>query len=124
MVLAIRTDTSQAEIYLLDESGKVIKQKIWEAGRELSAQLLKEITKLVPKFNQLKSIVVYEGPGSFTGLRIGISVANALAYAQNLPITGASGEDWLSASSPSAHSFSQSVVPEYGAPPHITPPRK
>ena len=50
-------------------------------------------------FANLSGIIVFRGPGSFTGLRIGVTVANALAYAQNLPIVGAENSqnqiDWL-----------------------------
>ena len=69
---------------------------------------------------------MYKGPGSFTGLRIGLSVGNALAASYDLPVSGQTGEEWITqgiieilngAGSPA-------VMPEYGAPVHITSPKK
>lgn len=49
--------------------------------------LLKNISNVVD-FKKLKGIIVNEGPGEFSALRIGISTANALAFALNIPIVG------------------------------------
>ncbi len=75
-------------------------------------------------------MVVFKGPGSFTGLRIGISVANALAYGLQIPIASAKGDDWLEkgikklgAENPPTSGVKM-VVPEYGRPPHTTTPKK
>lgn len=38
------------------------------------------------KVGDLSSIEVFEGPGSFTGLRVGAAIANALAYSLKIPI--------------------------------------
>ena len=40
------------------------------------------------KLDNLKAVIVNQGPGSFTGLRVGISTANALAYALKIPVIG------------------------------------
>lgn len=39
-------------------------------------------------FIDIKEIEVFTGPGSFTGLRVGISIANALSFSLNIPING------------------------------------
>ena len=49
--------------------------------------LLKNISSVVD-FKKLKGIIVNQGPGEFSALRIGISTANALAFALGLPIVG------------------------------------
>jgi tRNA threonylcarbamoyladenosine biosynthesis protein TsaB len=36
--------------------------------------------------HDIEGVVCFKGPGSFTGLRIGLTVGNALAYAQNIPV--------------------------------------
>lgn len=102
-LLAIKTDGDPTEIFLLDESGKKIREKIWIARRTLARDLLAEIKGLIGEladdendiFSQIKGVIVYEGPGSFTGLRIGITAANAIAYAENIKIVGVSGDNWL-----------------------------
>lgn len=40
------------------------------------------------KVSDLSSIEVVEGPGSYTGLRVGIAIANALAFSLKIPING------------------------------------
>ncbi len=69
---------------------------------------------------------MYEGPGSFTGLRIGITVANTLAYSLNIPIAGAEGESWLDDSLANLSGMTEPTVilPKYGSDAHITKPRK
>ncbi len=47
------------------------------------------------KFEFLEGIEVETGPGSFTGLRVGVSVANALGYSLNIPVNGKKIEDKL-----------------------------
>lgn len=127
MYLAIRTDNSQAEIYLLNDQGVVQRQKVWLAERTLARDLPGEVDNLVDgDYGQLTGVLVYQGPGSFTGLRIGITVANAVAYAQLLPIVATAGENWLADGVDQLNNGADNKIalPEYGAAPHITPPRK
>ena len=57
-----------------------------------SQVLLPTITKLLKKnnleFKDLEAVELNPGPGSFTGIRVGASVANALAYSLNIPVNG------------------------------------
>ena len=127
MYLAIQTDNPQAELYLLNELGEVQSQKVWQADRTLARDLPGEIDELVDNnYEQLSGIVVYKGPGSFTGLRIGITVANAIAYGQSLPIVAVAGDNWLTDGINQLKDGADDriALPEYGATPHITPPRK
>jgi tRNA threonylcarbamoyladenosine biosynthesis protein TsaB len=77
-------------------------------------------------WDDLDGLVVFHGPGSFTGLRIGITVMNTIAYAQSIPIVGVSGDDWAEQGMKLLHSGQgqEIVLPEYGADAHITKPRK
>lgn len=130
MILALRTDTAVAELYLLDTQGRETGRDIWEAGHQLSMQLLEHIENLLKNqkisWNGLTGIIVYRGPGSFTGLRIGLTVANSIAYAQNIPVTGSSGEDWMKDSMARLKKTSSGgqVMPTYGGDANITKPRK
>ena len=95
MILGVKTDDSTAQLVIATPDGEIIREKSWSAQRTLARDLDKEITQLTDNFNDRTALIVYEGPGSFTGLRIGITVANAISYARNIPIVGTSGETWF-----------------------------
>jgi tRNA threonylcarbamoyladenosine biosynthesis protein TsaB len=128
-VLALRTDKPAAELYVYD-SGDKIAELVWPAHLELAETLNTKIKEILNKssitYDELGGIVIYKGPGSFTGLRIGMSVANALAYGQAVPIIAKGGQDWLTAAIEALENGQNDViaVPEYGAPPRTTQPRK
>lgn len=98
IILAIRTDKEEAELYLYNDKQKLGKVK-WQAHKELSKTIHSQIEKISAAADQalkdIEGIVCFKGPGSFTGLRIGLSVANALAYVSKVPIVARKGEDWL-----------------------------
>lgn len=126
MILALKTDNPTAEIYLLDVSGNIKKQKIWEAGRSLYRDLLTELEKITGGFQGLTGLIVFRGPGSFTGLRIGITVMNTVAYAQQVPIVGTKTETWLEKGINRLikGENDQIILPEYDRPANITLPKK
>jgi tRNA threonylcarbamoyladenosine biosynthesis protein TsaB len=97
-ILGIRTDKPQAELYLYKDKEKIAEIK-WQAHRELSSTIHKQIDKILRQtsisLKDINGIVCFKGPGSFTGLRIGLTVANALAYTQNVPIVALRGDEWL-----------------------------
>ena len=128
-ILAIRTDKPEAELYIYDGEEKLAEIK-WKAHRQLAETIHRQIEKILNKssisLSGINGIVVFKGPGSFTGLRIGHSVANALAYAQNTPIVTRDGEDWFKQGIEDllAGKNDKIVTPEYGAPAKTTSPRR
>lgn len=129
MILVLRTDSPKTYVALYKD-GDEVAVKEWEAGRSLSDYLLQVIQDLCASkevsMQDLQGVIVYEGPGSYTGLRIGISVANAIGYASNIPVVGVTGDDWISAGQSKLseqQSFSP-VTPQYGGDPHITQQKK
>ena len=102
------------------------------AGQDLHAvaddvQLIKALPEPDDRiFADLEGLLVFRGPGSFTGLRIGITVMNTIAYGQNIPIVGTNGDDWLDdgVSYLQNEENHQVVLPEYGAEARITKPKK
>ena len=135
MILAIKTADAVSEIYLLHDTACrapakpvlwLVQEKKWEAGRNLSTELLGEVEKIVGDFDKLTGLIVFTGPGSFTGLRIGISTMNALAYGKNLPIVGVNGEDWLEKGKKRLEKGENDkiVAPEYGGEANITIPKR
>lgn len=129
MILTIRTDRPEAEIGLRMD-GSVAAQDSWHAHRALAETLHRKIRKLLDdqgkKDGDITGIVVYKGPGSFTGLRIGISVANALAYSLDIPVVSQGGEAWVTDGMKTLlHTQTGTVaLPEYGAPVRTTTPKK
>jgi tRNA threonylcarbamoyladenosine biosynthesis protein TsaB len=91
MLVAIDTATRTASLALHD-GFRLRVEETWEAPRrqtrELSPRLDAALAQLEITPKQLSGVAVVKGPGSFTGLRIGMSVAKGLAVAQNLPIVG------------------------------------
>ncbi len=128
IILTIRTDKPEAEIGLYDDQKQLAYDK-WQAHRLLAETIHQKIQSLLNiqsiTLHQVEGIVVFEGPGSFTGLRIGVSVAGALAYGLNIPIVS-SAEDWLeSGIARLLDGQSEKIpVPNYGAPATTTKQRK
>lgn len=131
IILTIRTDKPEAEVGLYRDNVQ-LGYETWTAHRELSATIHKRIADILSSnsltLEGIEGIVVYTGPGSFTGLRIGISLANALAYSLNIPIIGISNEGWIVKgvgvllSAP--QNLKPNTVPEYGGPAHTTLQKK
>lgn len=127
--LHIKTDQPEAELYLYDDE-RLISELRWQADRHLAETISSQIGLLVSKANKqldnLNGIVVFAGPGSFTGLRIGHSVANALAYGLGVPIVSSQGKDWTMTGIAKLRQGDglAMVLPVYGAPPRVTAPRK
>src|SRR5258708_32269970 len=71
-----------------------INEKIFEtvAKDSTSQKLLPFIEQILKKekieLDELKEIIVNTGPGSFTGLRVGVAVANTLGWALKIPVNG------------------------------------
>ena len=102
----------------------------WQAHRELSKTIHQQIAKILQivskEWTDIGGVLCYRGPGSFTGLRIGLTVGNALAYGLEIPIVSAGGKDWIKKGVKQilAGKNEKIALPKYGAPVHITKPRK
>ena len=127
--LTLKTDQPDAEIGLYEDEQQ-LSYETWTAHRQLAETIHLKIKAVVGaqklELHQLNGIVIYKGPGSFTGLRIGIAVANAFADSLSANIVGTTGEDWIEQGLKKVATGDNDkvVMPEYGALPNITAPKK
>lgn len=102
----------------------------WQADRTLARDMLGYLRDKLGEhdmtFDDIKGIGVFRGPGSFTGLRIGLTVLNTLAASNGTPIVGATGDGWAQECEARLANGDddQMVLPEYGSEALITKPRK
>lgn len=88
MILHINTKDQKVIRVEIREKGKAIRE-MSEENEYGSQVLLPLIVKLLGgNWKELEEIKVETGPGSFTGLRVGVSVANALGFALGIPVNG------------------------------------
>lgn len=93
MLIAIDTATRMASLALYDEAnGWVLGEESWYSANNHTVELMPRLVRLVEQQGlspaDLSGLVVSLGPGSFTGLRIGLGVAKGLALARRLPLVG------------------------------------
>ncbi len=123
-------DTSTPICYLTLVEGSDSKEFSWQADRGLAKGLLAYLRDRLADsgvdFHDITGLGVMTGPGSFTGLRIGITVFNTIASGQNIPIVGEQGDGWKLKALNRLRSGEndQIVMPHYGSPANITKPRK
>lgn len=91
MLLAIDTATGTASVALYRENG-VTGETTWRTRENHTRSLMPEIVRLLDLCNvqveELQALGVTTGPGSFTGLRIGLSLAKGLALSLRIPLVG------------------------------------
>jgi len=91
MIICLESATSTCSVALCDK-GKVISLKESETGRSHASLLTVFIDELLKeaglKITELEAVAVSKGPGSYTGLRIGVSVAKGMAYGALIPLIG------------------------------------
>lgn len=129
IILTIRTEKPAAEIGLYDDE-RQLAYETWQAHRALAETLHQKIEGLLTgqgkAWTDLGGIVCFQGPGSFTGLRIGLTVGNALSYSYRLPVVATQDPQWLETGIRRllAGESDNLALPFYGADAHITPPKK
>ena len=93
MELAIDTSINSASIALSHE-GETIAELTWHPGQNHTVELMPNIVRLFEQTGagpqSLGAIFIAKGPGSFNGLRVGMSTAKGLAFALNIPLVGIS----------------------------------
>lgn len=94
--------------------------------RDMLAYLRDRLAENEASFADISGIGVFRGPGSFTGLRIGLAVLNTIVHEQRIPIVGVTGDAWREECLERLQNGrnDEIVLPEYGAEARVTKPRK
>jgi len=93
MELVIDTSSNTASI-ALSHKGEILTELAWESAQNHTVELMPNLVHLLKqvkaKPNSIEAIIVAKGPGSFNGLRVGISTAKGLAFSLAIPLLGIS----------------------------------
>lgn len=129
LILTLKTSEPESQLCLYD--GTVLLEDYgWNAHRTLSSSLYKQVDELLERhgktLSDVNGFVCFKGPGSFTGLRIGLAAINGLSYAKQLPVVAAGGEDWRreGINMLLAGRDEKVAVPVYGRPARVTIQKK
>ena len=98
-LLAIDTSGTRALVALGSPDGALIDERRWLAGYRHGEELLTRTDELLTSnrvaLAELGGIVVGTGPGAFTGMRVGLATAKALARGLDIPIAGVATSEAL-----------------------------
>ena len=104
MILAINSSTVQYSMALMTVQGVVIAEYMVIPKGNTFTGFIPAIDQLLDSsgsdINGIGAVAVATGPGSFTGLRVGLAAAKGIAYSMNIPLIGISGIDALASSVP------------------------
>ncbi|MBW1947948.1 MAG: tRNA (adenosine(37)-N6)-threonylcarbamoyltransferase complex dimerization subunit type 1 TsaB [Deltaproteobacteria bacterium] len=99
LILALNTTTMQYGLALLREAGSVVAEEIREGRDRRFGGLLPVLGRMLEEsrasLQSLKAVAVATGPGSFTGLRVGLSAAKGLCHGLGIPLIGISSLEAL-----------------------------
>ncbi|HEY5488654.1 MAG TPA: tRNA (adenosine(37)-N6)-threonylcarbamoyltransferase complex dimerization subunit type 1 TsaB [Candidatus Limnocylindrales bacterium] len=94
MILVLDTATRTPAVALARSDGALVGQRQWLSHHRHGEELLQRVDELLAEAGvarrDLSGVVVGTGPGSFTGLRIGLATAKTVAYSLDIPIVGVS----------------------------------
>jgi tRNA threonylcarbamoyladenosine biosynthesis protein TsaB len=102
-ILSIETSTSICSVAIHEQGNLLALAEIEEPGAH-AEKLLRLVGEVIEKagqsFGDLDAVAVSQGPGSYTGLRIGVSTAKGIAYALEIPLIGINTLQAMAASQP------------------------
>lgn len=105
MLLAVDTSTAQVGLALYD-GAQVLGEMIWTTRQHHTTELAPALSGLLNRsavsMDMVTALAVAIGPGSFTSLRVGLSLVKGIAFARRLPVVGIPTLDIIAAAQPLA----------------------
>jgi tRNA threonylcarbamoyladenosine biosynthesis protein TsaB len=105
MLIAVDTSTAQVGLALYDGE-QVHGEMMWTTRQHHTTQLASALSGLLSRcdvmMDMVQALAVAIGPGSFTSLRVGLSLVKGIALARNLPLVGIPTLDIIAAAQPAA----------------------
>jgi tRNA threonylcarbamoyl adenosine modification protein YeaZ len=93
-LLVLDTATQIPVVALAEGEGRVVASRAWASRQQHGEQLLERLDELLAEVGAapavIGGVIVGRGPGSFTGLRIGLATAKVLAHSLSVPLVGVS----------------------------------
>ncbi|MBX3036613.1 MAG: tRNA (adenosine(37)-N6)-threonylcarbamoyltransferase complex dimerization subunit type 1 TsaB [Anaerolineales bacterium] len=103
MLLAVDTSTTQVGLALYNEN-EVLAEMMWTSKQHHTSQLASALSDLMKRCNvtmdKVEALGVAIGPGSFTSLRVGLSLVKGIAFARNIPVVGIPTLDVIASAQP------------------------
>lgn len=90
VLLSIDTSSAQGGISIFEDQ-KLLGESLWDQNKPHSETLTEEYQTLLNKLclspNSIKDVICAQGPGSFTGLRVGLNFAKSICYVNKIQLT-------------------------------------
>jgi tRNA threonylcarbamoyladenosine biosynthesis protein TsaB len=113
LTLALSTSSAQGSI-CLGRGETVLKNVSWQKQTSHSEKITLELQKILKEnhvsLNQIQLIVCSQGPGSFTGLRVGLSVARSLSYSLKVPLIALNDGQCIALNAPTSETKPRLVI--------------
>ena len=102
MILAINSSTAQYSVALMTLDGTIVGEYMVIPKGNTFTGFIPAIDMLLSSTgydqSSIKAVAAAKGPGSFTGLRVGLSAAKGIAYSRDIPLIGVSSLDAIASS--------------------------
>lgn len=120
-------DIQSIEIVVTEGEKLLYEKKLFVQPEDYLAAIESVLLEWGIKLDQLDSVGVVTGPGSFTASRVSTTIANAIAYAKQIPIVGIENSEKKPLRELFTDPFQEAeegfVLPSYDKAPHITKPK-